>query len=98
MEDLVTYIPLDKCKDKYLYKIDSRNLSYGVFRKSTSGFLGIRTKFGSRFIFEENHWDSDPNFGTVKPEKELIPCDIDIEDEKILFKWLEDLENSRVYK
>jgi len=60
-------ISKEDCIDRCLYKINSRNLILGVYKQSTGGFLGIRTKFGSRFIFEEYHWDNGPPFGTVKP-------------------------------
>jgi hypothetical protein len=61
-----------KCKDRFLYKIHSRNLTLGVFRESTGGFIGLREKFGSVYLFEEYHWDNGPPYGTVTPEKELL--------------------------
>jgi hypothetical protein len=64
-------IPKTACKDRTLYRIRSRNLLLGVFREATGGFLGIREKFGSRFVFEEYHYDNGPPFGTVRPEEEL---------------------------
>jgi len=71
-------IPLSQCKPRYLYKIDSRNLSYGVFTGSSDGgFIGIRQKFGNEFLFMEEHADAG---GTVYPKEELvkIPDDIQI--------------------
>lgn len=47
-----------------LYKLHSRNLSFGIWNGET-GFIGIRTKFGSKFLFTEIHWDADSNYGTV---------------------------------
>jgi len=74
-------IHLADCKDRYLYKINSRNLSFGVFRAKSKGFLGLRTKFNSTFIFEEYHWDNGPPYGTVKPEECLVelPTEIHLE-------------------
>jgi hypothetical protein len=77
------YIPLTECKIGYLYRIHSRNLELGVFDGAV-GFIGIRTKFESRYLFTENHWDSGAPFGTVKPFEEIckLPDDIlPIEDE-----------------
>ncbi len=72
------YIPKSECKDRVLYRIHSRNLSLGVYRGVTGGFVGIRTKFGSRFLFEEYHYDNGPPYGTVFPVEELenLPDDI----------------------
>jgi len=77
------YIPLDQCKHGYLYKIHSRNLGLGVFNSKDNGFIGIRTKFSSRYLFTEFHWDTGIPYGTVKPERELekIPDAIIIAEE-----------------
>jgi hypothetical protein len=71
------YIPLIKCKKGYVYRIHSRNLSFGVF-DGKAGFIGIRTKFNDRYLFTEYHWDQGPPHGTVKPmeERGLIPNDV----------------------
>ena len=71
-------IALPNCKDRFLYKINSRNLSYGVFDLSTNGFIGIREKFGSRYLFTEYHWDTGAPYGTVSPEYvlDMLPEDI----------------------
>jgi len=73
------YMPLDQCKKGYLYKIDSRNLSYGVY-DGKQGFIGIREKFGSKYLFTEFHYDQGAPYGTVFPEKELeqVPDRIEI--------------------
>ena len=62
-----SYIPLTDCIDRRLYRIKSRNLTVGVYRADVHGFVGIRTKFGSRYLFTEYHWDTGEPFGTVKP-------------------------------
>lgn len=76
-------IPLDQCKDRRLYRLNSRNLSFGVFNKSDNGFIGLRTKFGSIYAFTEYHWDTGEPFGTANPLEELpetLPEDILLED------------------
>lgn len=60
-----------ECKNRKLYRIHSRNLCFGVYREETGGFIGLREKFGSVYLFEEYHYDNGPPFGTVKPEEEL---------------------------
>jgi hypothetical protein len=73
------YIPVDECEDRRLYKIMSRNLRYGVYRAESRGFIGIREKFGDRYLFEEYHWDNGPPFGTVHPQEateHVLPNDI----------------------
>jgi len=76
------YIPLKNCHHGFLYKIHSRNLSYGVFNIKDSGFIGIRTKFGNVFLFTEYHWDTGAPDGTVKPLKEVckVPDNIIIDE------------------
>jgi hypothetical protein len=63
-------IPLSDCKDRFLYRIHSRNLSLGVFNVNNAGFIGIREKFGHFYLFTEYHYDTG---ATVRPEKELEP-------------------------
>lgn len=65
------YIRREDCKDRVLYRINSRNLLFGVFCKEQAGFNGIREKFGSRYVFMEYHYDNGPPFGTVLPIEEL---------------------------
>jgi hypothetical protein len=53
-----------------VYRLQSRNLSCGVWDGET-GFIGIRCKFGSRFLETEIHWDLDENHGTAQAMNEL---------------------------
>jgi hypothetical protein len=39
-----------------VYRLSCRNLAIGVFDGGDS-FIGIRTKFGNRFLDAEHHWD-----------------------------------------
>ena len=74
------YIPLNECKHKELYRLDSRNLSIGVFNSLVNGFIGIRTKFSNRFLSCEYHYDTGAPFGTARPLESLnmvLPDDIE---------------------
>jgi hypothetical protein len=74
----ITFIPKAECKDRKLYRIKSRNLLFGVYRAETGGFLGLREKFGSVYVFEEYHWENKA-FATVRPQEELpveLPAEI----------------------
>lgn len=98
--EITEYIPLDKCKNRWLYRIASRNLKAGVFRKDKNGFVGIREKFGLEFLFVEFHWDTGEPHGTVKPLEQLKRCPIEnleeyqrdengaLENNQPLFDWL----------
>ena len=66
------YIRLDACLPGHVYKIMSRNLGHGVY-DGLGGFIGIREKFGDRYLFTEYHWDKGPPYGTVHPETDLGP-------------------------
>ena len=87
-----------------VYKLDCRNLVIGVF-DGIDSFIGIRTKFGRRFLDSEIHWDACEQFGTVSNVIYLeIDLPSDIEANKFiggipgphgnttLFKFLEDTE------
>lgn len=39
--------------ERGIYRIHSRNLDVGVWNYDDSGFIGIREKFDSRFLFQE---------------------------------------------
>lgn len=65
-------------KKGHLYQIRSRNLPYGVY-DGRGGFIGIREKFASLFLFTEYDWDNGPPFGTVTVQEDLGPTPEDIE-------------------
>jgi len=86
----IPYIKLEDCKHGYVYRIVSRNLSFGVYDKSVQGFVGIRTKFGDRYLFTEYHWDTGEPFGTVCPKQEIEKCTLVVdENNKELFDYLD---------
>lgn len=95
-----SYIPLSECKRGHLYRINSRNLSLGVY-DGNWGFIGIRTKFGDRYLFTELHWDTGPPHGTVKPIEELERWQENLNenwDNQKLFKYLEEVEEKSFKK
>lgn len=70
---------LEQCRRGIVYRLHSRNLSTGVF-DGTDGFIGIREKFGDRFLFKEFYNNGTNPFGTVSVLQEIavLPDDIDI--------------------
>ena len=75
----MSYISKTDCIHRRLYRINSRNLTCGIYNQANGGFYGIRTKFDSRFVFAEYHWDNGPPYGTVRPVELLevtFPDDI----------------------
>jgi len=62
-----TYIPLSSCENGRIYRLNSRNLEYGIFNSNSNGFTGVRLKFSHVFLFEEFHWDTGAPYGTAKP-------------------------------
>lgn len=77
-----TLIPIEECVKGEVYKIRSRNLSIGVWN-GKDGFIGIREKFGSRFLATEYHYDTGAPYGTVWDAKKTgicVPHDIEIRE------------------
>ena len=86
-------IPIAECRSRWLYSMDSRNLSMGVYNDSNKGFIGVRTKFRDSYLFAEYHWDVGEPFGTAIPHSALeqIPDDIELSDSSFnqqLFEWM----------
>lgn len=67
---LDSLVPLKDCIKGRVYRLCCRNLAYGVF-DGKDGFVGIRTKFGSRFLFTEYHWEQGEPYGTVSGAVDL---------------------------
>lgn len=94
-------IRLSECQTRRLYRVSSRNLTYGVYDGDT-GFVGIRTKFGNRFLAREYHWDTGRPFGTVLPREdtgidvpESIPVGAWMELSEELFQWMDEFERAQ---
>lgn len=74
-------VPIPECIKGRVYLLRSRNLTVGVY-DGREGFIGIRTKFGDRFLFTEYHWDQGEPHGTVSGCQDTgidVPDDIVIE-------------------
>lgn len=69
-------IQLIECIPGHLYWLRSRNLALGVFKDTDNGFVGVREKFYSLYLFTEYHHDTGPPFGTATPVEDLGPCPI----------------------
>ena len=73
---LKTSIPVHECKHGGLYKLHSRNLTFGVYEEKSKGFVGIREKFGHKFLFTEFHYDNGPPYGTAVPLEFIEMCPV----------------------
>ena len=80
-------IPFEKCEDGWLYHIDARNASIGIFRENEKGFNIARYKIGPPYLFMEYHWDTGAPHGTVKPIKKLCKAG-QFSSEKAEVDWL----------
>jgi len=58
-------IKLEQLQRGTVYRLQSRNLECGVWN-GEDGFIGIRTKFGLRFLDMEIHWGLSKTFGTAQ--------------------------------
>lgn len=93
MLPIEVYIKLEDCKPGHVYRISSRNLSFGVFNPADNGFIGIRNKFGHTYLFTEYHWDTGEPFGTVCPIEEVGACPHPLdESSQELFDFLKEIE------
>jgi hypothetical protein len=70
----------DQLLKGHVYKLHSRNLKTGVF-DGDRGFIGVREKFGSRYLFTEFYADGG-SFSTVMPLADLGPIPAGIEIKK----------------
>ena len=82
-------IPIDECKKNYVYKVMARNFQVAIF-DGIGGFIGIRRKFGDRYLAVEYHWDLK---GTVHPIEEIgvYEEEIDFYDHR-MFEFLDPLQ------
>lgn len=79
IEGAALSIPIDKCREGWLYWITARNASLGVWRREQLGFEISRYKFGSNYQFVEYHWETGPPHGTATPHLaiERVPDEMD---------------------
>jgi hypothetical protein len=63
-------IKLEQLQRGRVYRLQSRNLECGVWN-GKDAFIGIRTKFGLRFLDMEIHWGLSKTFGTAQALESL---------------------------
>ena len=85
------HIPFSQCKHNGLYLLRARNLFIGVYNEKNKEFMGIRTKWGERFLDCEYHYDAGTPYDTANPIEFLEDCPFS-EDKTGLFAWLEQKE------
>jgi hypothetical protein len=75
----MSHIIIPDCEPRHLYVVDARNFSLAVYRGG-GVFIGVRNKFGCRYLDEEDHWDTGAPHGTVKPLRDLgeVPADLNV--------------------
>ena len=74
---------LDQCDDRVLYIITARNLRLAVFIKERNEFIGIREKFGEKYLDKEIHRGVG---GTATQWERIGVCPIVIPQGASLFK------------
>lgn len=94
-------IALNELEVGRIYLLDCRNLYFGVYI-GEGIFVGVRQKFGDRFLDREYHYDASKKFGTVEGMESTdytfkCPDSIEDLDHGGLFKFLEDLRNKIKY-
>lgn len=91
--DAATCIRTEDLSPNVAYELASRNIVVGIY-DGHDGFVGIREKFGHRFLDTEYHWDRGAPHGTARPLRKLVPVpkELDLDDHGALFKWLDALE------
>lgn len=91
----MTRIPHEDLIDRRLYRLRGRNIFVGLWWPEVSGFVGVRQKFDSRFLFTELLNDGIMCAGTVTPLGDAsvdLPTEIvlnDHHDNVALLDWLE---------
>lgn len=73
-------IDLDDLEDRRAYRVKSRNLLVGFWIAEQQGFMGIRQKFGDRYLDTEYHYDTDKRLGTAHATEALdlwLPEDVE---------------------
>lgn len=76
-------LPLGDCVPGAVYRVSSRNLRVAVCSGNADGrFIGIREKFGDRYLFAEYHWDTGAPYGTLSPLEVLgtVPTGVELWD------------------
>lgn len=65
-----SYILLEACVEREVYELHARHLTFGVF-DGRDAFIGIREKFGYRFLDSEYHAELNAPHGTAWPTRSV---------------------------
>lgn len=96
-----TMLPISECVPGHVYRVRARSFQapYAVYTDASgvegfeAGFIGIRTKFGSTYLWCEHHWDQGPPWGTASPVEDMgisVPEGTALTTENSdLFRWLQ---------
>jgi len=90
-------IPLSSCVQGHIYILNSRNLHFGAFN-GVDGFVGIRTKWGHRYLDTEYHWDQGPPWGTamsIRDTGDVVPEGVEVSSS--LEGTLDEMTNRLIY-
>ena len=80
---MTNYIALNDLEHGRVYRIHSRNLTVGVWNSVAQGFIGIRRKFNSYFLFTELEYTVNDYFGTARAVEALdtvVPSSMQISE------------------
>ena len=91
-EHIKQWIPIEQCKDGWLYHIAARNATLGIYRADKQGFKIRREKLGRIYRFTEYHWSwqggeilfGKKMLGTVKPLVEIEEAPLFANEEKFI--------------
>ena len=67
----MSYIAIPDLIVGHVYRLRCRNLTLGAYDGKT--FVGIREKFGRRYLDSEDHYDTGAPYGTVFPVEDMGP-------------------------
>lgn len=78
---MTEYVKLEDLEDRRVYRIHARNFQQGVWHADREGFIGVREKLGSVYLFTEHFWGE--TTGTARPIEALnavVPDEILLAD------------------
>ncbi len=77
-------IPLEELVNGTVYELVSRNLAVGVWVEKRLGFIGIREKFNSRYLFMEFEYNTNGRYGSAMATKDTgvaVPTEIPLKED-----------------
>lgn len=67
---MANYLKKEELEAGKAYEVTARNFSIAIW--TGEDFVGLRYKFGDRFLDHEMHWDDHVRHGTVRPLRKLV--------------------------